>query len=332
MPVKIEIEVRYPAIGTIQEGLRGPIAYAFETMDSETIELDIRECADVADAPAFSIDVAAVLPSSRMLLDPKATMTHLGRPWMAVVEKDAKEETSRRVRRIGSVLEHVYAGIVEKHRRAQTLQEGRALFEAIAKEVSGSAQDFAIFGDGRIYQADVVPIYEVKGVYAPSVAIVPSSTPRIATAQYFGPDQRDEAEACLRQMEMKAGVDEPYRMPMIMRTDLAPRTEVEIAWGLKDAAKRVVSGLWQGIEPEYRNRWMDRLGGEGFAAIVTAVSTVASDHDMDLERSTQAFTDFSDALRSGLPLPSQDPTAGAVEILRARIDDARGIILNRTHP
>jgi hypothetical protein len=323
--MKIAIDVRYPAIGK-RKGLRGATVAVFDTTHTETVELDIRECTDVADVPAFSIDAAAVLPSSRVLHDPKATMVHMKRPWMAVVEKEGREEEHPPVRRIGAVLEHAYAGIVERHGRARTSGKERALFDAIAKEIQGWAQDFTIFGDGRIYQADVVPVYEIKGVYSPSVSIVPSSTPSIASAQYFGPDERTEAEACFRQMLRKAGIQDQYRMPMIMSTSHAPETEIEMDWALKDAVRRVVASLRQGIDSEYSDRWMDRIGGEGFAALVASASSVASDHDVDLEKSTQAIADFWDALRSRLKLPPQDPSAEALEILRARIDDAWGLV------
>ena len=329
-PVKIAVDVRYPAISGMRRGPRGPTVAVFESTRTEPVELDVGEYADVADAPAFSIDAAAALLSDRVLHDPSATMSYRGRPWMAIVEKEPWGEASRPLRRIGPVMDHLYAGIVERHGTAQTPHEEHALLDAIAKEVRGKAQDLAVFGDGRIYQADVVPVYEIKGVYSPSVSIVPSSTPKIASARYFGPDQRDEAEACLRAMEAKAGIEEPYRMPMIMRTFQVPETEAEAAWALGDAVRRVVAGLRQGVDPAYRDRWMDRVGGEGFAAIVAAASTLAADHDADLETSTQAFADFSDVLRSRLKLPPRDPTAEAVEMLRARIDDARGLIRSRT--
>ena len=223
-------------------------------------EVEIAVHRQAPPAAAFSVVAEAVLPSIRAPHDVRYTLMHDGRPWMAF--SDQKAEAGSRV--VAETLRRRYVHEFDDYVRMHSQDEGRTWAERTRETLARVAGDLAVFADGRLYQADVTPIYEIRGRGPRAgVFIVPSTMKRLEQATYFGHDEEDAArDFCGRTADFPA-------VACHVATELRELAAVRT---LDASVKAVVASLCEGMPEATWRRWMRRVGGEAFLGTVAAAA------------------------------------------------------------
>lgn len=298
---------------------RGQVARS----DRTTLVTDV-EIAEFRDAPvvtAFSIREDAVLPSVRAPHDVRHTIFHAEHVWMALANQSGPDgvPTAR------SIAERLYSHHIGDERAivVSSDSQGRATTDEIMEAVKRHVAELAIFSDGRVYQAGVFPVYEIKGGRPSDVSIMPSTVKQIERAAYF--PYNDTAGALL-EFGQRGGAE---GFPTIIPRDAATVPESAETWMLAVAARRLINHLTEGMAPEIVSRWLTRVGGSKLVDAVNEVYRVTAGEEVDLDIIMRAAAALQEIVRERLVLVDTDEAKDLTVMLEQRIAAGQRLLADR---
>lgn len=304
------------------------------------VDIEIAQPRDVAPDPLFVVAPHAIMRGARTHHDVTSTLTWGDRIWMAV---KGPSDLSRRAGTSAGMpalidwtlrdqfLGPVLAGEDQWYRagselRHEILIPGMVdakdpvawMTTTVTEAVRRGERDLAVFPDGRLYQADVMPVYEIKVGMGTYVSISPSAIKRVPKGHYFSPDRSQEAEGFFR----KHGGEGEF--PVIVHRDAVSVPRAAARWMLKEAVLAMLGQLRQGVrDDEAFRRWLARAGGPSLGSAIGALE--AAIEDASLERLVPACGEATDRLRR-LHIVDEDPLHATLERLETNLASARRIL------
>lgn len=296
---------------------------AASTMVDLSVDLAVADLRGRPLIQGFAVPAASVLPGIRTHHDVRRTLLHDGRYWMAVADPDGGGLRS------GPATEDLVRETVGRFYVAPALrQEGsrpdpETFAEHLAAAARLGADNLAVFADGRLYEADVVPVYEIKLGLDPCVCILPSSARHIRRAAYFRPDRAEAAEAFFR------GKGGRGQFPVVSFCGSVAPPEEEALWSLAEAARSVVSRLDDGVGAGAGNGLIEIVCGPSMLEALAALRLAVTASEPSLADLVAASNGLVAAAGSRLRLDREDVFGAAVGLLDDRARAAERLMAER---
>ena len=287
------------------------------------VDLEIADLRGRPIIPAFVVRHDAALPGIRIHHDVRRTALHDGRYWMAVSEPDSGGLRS------GPASEDLVRETIARAYVDPVLPEfgpevDKETIEGhLVAAARRGAENLAVLADGRLYEADVVPLYEIKDAMEACVCIVPSSVRRLERAAYFRPDRTAEAEAHFRSRNGQGA------FPAIVACDEVAVPEEAALWSLAEAARDAVDRFDDGIDERLRERWLDRLCGLAVVESLRALRRTVATPEPRLQDLVEASLALVRTARDRLQLGRSDELTRALTALEDKAKSAERLMAER---